>query len=105
MERRPGSRPYPGPEHATPRDLRDLTPEVAENLLVETLLRIGLDLHAALALATDEPVRRQLRSAVLFVDEALRQVRMAAIERLDLPVEAEEEEPEEPPDQEDPDDP
>ncbi|HTJ71696.1 MAG TPA: hypothetical protein VL551_29420 [Actinospica sp.] len=82
MDRRPDSGPSPGGKGATPSDLRDLSPAVARQLLVETLLRIGLDLHAALALAVHEPVRRQVRDALRHVDEALRQVRLAAIEQL-----------------------
>jgi hypothetical protein len=56
------------------------TPESARHLLVDMLLRIGLDLHVALELSTGEPVIRHLRSAVVHTDEALRQARLAALE-------------------------
>jgi hypothetical protein len=51
-----------------------------EQLLVETLLRVGLDLHLALELSSLEPVDRQLRGAVGDVDEAVRRVQRAALE-------------------------
>lgn len=67
----------------TAADRRHPTPELARHLLVETLLRIGLDLHVALELSTQEPATRHLRSAVSHTDEALRRVRLAAIEHVD----------------------
>ncbi|HET9167966.1 MAG TPA: hypothetical protein VFN97_00980 [Actinospica sp.] len=85
MDRRPHSSPNPEGQSAapaTPRDLGDLTPQTAQHLLVQTLLRIGLDLHAAIALAAHSPVRLHLHDALLRVDEAVRQVRLNAFERL-----------------------
>ncbi|HET9171268.1 MAG TPA: hypothetical protein VFN97_17645 [Actinospica sp.] len=80
------SQPTLGEQRATPvshRDLEDLTPEGAREFLVETLLRIGLDLDTVLAVAGDGPVSRHLHSAVHHVDEAVRQVRHIALRHLD----------------------
>ncbi|MBR7825080.1 hypothetical protein KDK95_02090 [Actinospica sp. MGRD01-02] len=61
-------------------DLTGPSPESARHVLVETLLRIGLDLHVALEASTRAPVTRHLHSAVAHTDEALRLARLAALE-------------------------
>ncbi|HTJ71691.1 MAG TPA: hypothetical protein VL551_29395 [Actinospica sp.] len=54
----------------------------ALQLLVETLLWIGLDLHTALEFCTWEPVSRLLWSAVDDVDEAVRWTQRSAFEHI-----------------------